>query len=151
MSEEAVVNYCWYCAVNAWPAEVVEAYYDTLRYFDNHPKFIEHVLYNGVARNIWKEENFNNDNLRMHLSVHWNDSGIEYDIMRKSIEYLSKIPKHIRVPYDETRLWYIDHPSTNDVPIDTPAPKGPMLPIPQYDNFPADIKERYDAPYDFDY
>lgn len=96
---------------------------------------IRQILHWGLGHAIWEDENFDDDCVRRVLRDSMKLVTTEHHIVRVSLTLLLCIPEDIRVPYPEP-----------DDPV--PPPKWPMLPIPDPSNYPADIKERYDAPYD---
>lgn len=117
---------CWYCHVNAWPAEVVDVYYATIRNALPHDRFdTAQEMHWGATHGIWEDENF--DNLALttalqHILVNAELTPIQLGIAVYSIMALLRIPESVRVPFN-----------VDDDDYPTP-PTGPMKPIPsQYD------------------
>ena len=125
---------CWYCSVNAWPAEVVDAYEETLNLYPEYKDDAEQTLHHGLGHAVWADENF--DDVAINASREYAMSQMSKDptltarelyIALMSFEFLQRIPEAVRVPYaDEDEL--MEYFKLHDAP---PPAKGPMKPIPQ--------------------
>lgn len=126
--------YCYYCMVNAWPAEVVDAYEKVLTEYHVNREAAQQALHYGLGHAVWEDENF--DDLAINTSRMYaleqartdpNLTAMELFIVLMSFEYLQRIPESIREPYTDEEIEEAMN-STGKVP----PPRGPMKPKPDY-------------------
>lgn len=129
---------CWYCSVNAWPAEIVDANDAVLEKFAAHRDDVEQAMEWGIGARVWNEENFDDKSIRYHQggAMAYAEKGVfdpdwatreAVQAILLSYELLLKIPEDVRVPYaDEDEL--MEYFKLHDAP---PPPKGPMKPKPR--------------------
>lgn len=121
---------CWYCSVNAWPAEIVDVYEAMIAKYASResPDSIKQILTSDDSHAVWDDENFDDECIDYAINTmlaYEERLQIETLIRLDSLFALKLIPESVRVPYsvEEVDAYY-------DVHLDVQPPKGPMKPIP---------------------
>lgn len=126
--------HCYYCMVNAWPAEVVDVYEKVLTEYQVNKKAAQQALHWGLGHAVWEDENFDDVainasrmNAMKQAQTDPTLTAMELFIVLMSFEFLQRIPEAIRVPFTDEEL-----EAALDATGKPPLPRGPMKPVPSY-------------------
>jgi len=124
------MSICWYCAVNAWPAEIVDVYDATIAKYAprESAESVRQILISDDSHAVWDDENFDDECIDYAINTMLAyDQRLQMETLIRldSLFALKQIPESVRVPYSEVEIdaYYDAHGSV-------PPAKGRMKPIP---------------------